>query len=261
MGLSFRKRVKLSVGNRTQKRLRVKLQVSRIQALVSSSYDRNMTGTRECSRRSGRSTSAGAMQMNAKVEQKERSHESILQSASRLVREKGISGAAVADVMKGAALTVGGFYAHFSSKDELVDETLRRTGSALRERLFERLDAKSEAERAESVLKRYLSAEHRDGGVPECPFPAVMGEVGTTAPQHRPVIGEQVTSLVDGLAQRLPATAIVPRRTLAIGLVALMYGGLSLARALKGSELSDEVLRACRALGAAAARGGKGERS
>jgi len=217
-----------------------------------------MTGTRRV--HSAESTSVG-MQMNAKVEQKERSHESILQSAARLVRKKGISGAAVADVMKGAALTVGGFYAHFSSKDELVDETLRRTGSVLRERLFERLDAKAEAERAESILKRYLSAEHRDGGVPDCPFPAVIGEVGTTAPQHRPVIGEQVTALVDGLAQRLPATAIVPRRTLAIGLVALMYGGLSLARALKGSELSDEVLRACRALGGAAARGSKGERS
>src|ERR1700730_729931 len=78
--------------------------------------------------------------MNAKVEQKERSHESILQSAARLVREKGISGAGDADVMKGAALTVGGLYAHFSSKDELVDETLRRpsaTGRA-REPLFHR---------------------------------------------------------------------------------------------------------------------------
>src|SRR5207237_9207075 len=169
--------------------------------------------------------------------------------------------AGVADVMKGAALTVGGFYAHFSSKDELVDETLRRTGGALRERLFERLDGKPEADRAEAILKRYLSADHRDGGAPDCPFPAVIGEVGTTAPQHRAVIGHQVTALVDGLAQRLPATAIVPRRMLAIGLVALMYGGLSLARAVKGTELSDEVLRACRALGAAAARRGKGERS
>src|SRR5256885_3467392 len=199
------------------------------------------------------------MQMNAKVEQKERSHESILQSASRLVREKGISGAAVADVMKGAALTVGGFYAHFSSKNELVDETLRRTGSALRERLFERLEAKAEAERAESILKRYLSAEHRDGGVPDCPFPAVIGEVGPTAPQHRPVIGEQVTALVDGLAQRLPATAIVPRRTLAIGLVALMYGGVRPARAPEGSEVFAEMPRAWPAPGTAAGPGGAGE--
>jgi len=199
--------------------------------------------------------------MNAKAEKKERSHLSILDSAARLVREKGISGAGVAEVMKGAALTVGGFYAHFASKDQLVDETLRRTGASLRERLFARLDAKEEVERAEVILKRYLSAEHRDGGAPDCPLPAVVGEIGTTAPQHRIVLAEQVHALVDGLAQRLPSDGIVPRRVLAIGLLALMYGGLSLARAVKGSELSDEVLRACRTLGIAAAGGFKGERS
>ncbi len=198
--------------------------------------------------------------MNAKIEQKERSHESILQSAARLVREKGISGASVADVMKGAALTVGGFYAHFSSKDELVDETLRRTGARLRDGLFAGVDEKPEADRAEVILKRYLSADHRDAATLGCPLPAVVGEVGTTAPQHRALVAEQVQSLVDGLAEHLPAGGIVPRRLLAIGLVALMYGGLSLARAVKGTELSDEVLRACRALGAAAARCGKGER-
>lgn len=199
--------------------------------------------------------------MNAKAEKKERSHESILESAARLVREKGISGAGVAEVMKGAALTVGGFYAHFASKDALVDATLRRTGAAVCERLFARLDAKPEEERPEVILKRYLSAEHRDGGTPDCPLPAVVGEVGTTAPQHRTVLSEQVQALVDGLAQRLPAGGIVPRRALAIGLLALMYGGLSLSRAVKGTDLSDEVLRACRALGVAAASGCKGERS
>jgi TetR/AcrR family transcriptional regulator, transcriptional repressor for nem operon len=196
--------------------------------------------------------------MNAKAEQKERSHQSILHSAARLVREKGISGARVADVMKGAALTVGGFYAHFSSKDELVDETLRRTGATLREGLFARLDEKPEADRAEVILKRYLSADHRDATTLGCPLPAVVGEVGTTAPQHRLVLAEQVQALVDGLAQHLPAGGIVPRRPLAIGLVALMYGGLSLSRAVKGTQLSDEVLRACRALGAAAVHAAKG---
>jgi TetR/AcrR family transcriptional repressor of nem operon len=199
--------------------------------------------------------------MNAKAEKKERSHNSILASAARLVREKGISGAAVAEVMKGAALTVGGFYAHFASKDELVNETLRRTAASLRERLFARLDAKPEAERPEVVLKRYLSTEHRDGGLPDCPFPAVVGEVGTTAPQHRTVLAEEVELLVDGLAQRLPPGGIVAPRTLAIALVALMYGGLSLSRAVKGTALSDEVLRACRAVGIAAAGGGKSRRT
>jgi TetR/AcrR family transcriptional repressor of nem operon len=196
--------------------------------------------------------------MNAKVEQKERSHESILQSAARLVRENGISGSSVADVMKGASLTVGGFYAHFSSKDELVDETLRRIGARLRDGLFARLDEKPEAARAEVILKRYLSAAHRDATTLGCPLPAVVGEVGTTAPQHGAAVAEQVQALIDGLARHLPADGIVPRRLLAIGLVALMYGGLSLSRAVKGTELSDEVLRACRALGTAAVRAATG---
>src|SRR5207245_2231101 len=181
--------------------------------------------------------------MNAKVEQKELSHESILESAARLIREKGISGARVAEVMKGAALTVGGFYAHFSSKDHLVDETLRRTGATLRERLFARL----EADRAEVILKRYLSPDHRDASTLGCPLPAVVGEIGTTAPQHRAVLAEQVQLLIDRLAQHLPAGGAIPPRLLATGLVALMYGGLSLSRAVKRSDLSAEVLRACRA--------------
>lgn len=193
--------------------------------------------------------------MNAKLEKKERSHETILDSAARLVRERGISGASVADVMKGAGLTVGAFYAHFGSKEELIDEALRRTGALLRERLFSRIDDKPKADHVEVLLKRYLSAAHRDEQTLGCPLPAVVGEIGTTAPEHAPVLAEQVDALCTQLEEHLPREGALRRRTLAIGLLALMVGGLSLARALRGTELSDEVIRACRALGAAAARG------
>ncbi len=193
--------------------------------------------------------------MNAKVEQRERSHESILESAARLLREKGISGARVADVMQGAGLTVGGFYAHFASKEALIDEALRRTARSIRERLFARLEEKPAADRAEVVLKRYLSAAHRDDTLRGCPLPAVVGEVGTTAAEHGAVLSAQVEELAAGLEAQLPvARGPVPRRYLALGLVSLMYGGLSLSRALRGTELSDEVLKACRAVGRFAAR-------
>jgi TetR/AcrR family transcriptional repressor of nem operon len=194
--------------------------------------------------------------MNAKVERRQRSHATILESAARLVRQKGICGARVADVMEGAALTVGGFYAHFSSKDEMVDETIRRTGAELRDRLFARLDEKPEGDRVEVILRRYLAAAHRDASALGCPLPAVVGEVGTTAPQHRDVLAEQVEAMTARLEEHLPGGRVTSPRPLAIGLVALMYGGLSLARALRGTELSDEVLRACRMLGATLARGG-----
>lgn len=195
--------------------------------------------------------------MSSRVERKKRSHQSILRSASRLLRARGISGARVADVMQGADLTVGGFYAHFPSKDALVDETLRRTATSLRDGLFAGLDEKPEGHRVEVVMKRYLSTAHRDATTLGCPFPAVVGEIGATAPQHRPTLAGQVQALIDGVAGCLPPGGVLPRRALAVGLVALMYGGLSLARAVKGTGLSDEMLRACRALASAAVRGGR----
>lgn len=187
--------------------------------------------------------------MNAKADQKERTHETILESAARLLRAKGIAGARVADVMRGAGLTVGGFYAHFASKEALVDDALRLTAVRLRERIFAGLDQKPEGDRAEVLLKRYLSTAHRDDREGGCPFPAVIGEVATTAPEHGEVLAEQVDAFASELEQLLPALSDLPKRHLAIGLFALMYGGLGLARATRGTDLSDEVIKACRAFG------------
>ncbi len=196
--------------------------------------------------------------MTSKSEQKELTHQNILESAARLVRERGILGARVADIMHGAKLTVGGFYAHFGSKAELIDEALRQTGARLREVLFARLDEKPVADRAVVVLKRYLSPAHRDLQTAGCALPAVVGEIATTTPEHRKALQGEVEALASGVAAQLTsATAALPRRQLALALVALMYGGLALARALRGTELSDEMLKACRALGTLAVRGGE----
>jgi TetR/AcrR family transcriptional regulator, transcriptional repressor for nem operon len=194
--------------------------------------------------------------MNAKADRKQRSHETILDSASSLLRQCGIAGTRVADVMKGAGLTVGGFYAHFDSKEALVEEALRRTTAELRARLFTRIDDKPAADRAAVILKRYLSSAHRDEHTLGCPFPAVVGEVGTTVPEYRNVLGDCVDALARDLEALLPQTVRSSRRrAYSLGVVALMYGGLALSRALVGSKLSDEVLTAARTVGIAALRG------
>jgi TetR/AcrR family transcriptional repressor of nem operon len=190
-----------------------------------------------------------------KTEQKERTHEAILASAARLLRSRGISGARVAEVMGGAGLTVGGFYAHFRSKEALVDDVVRLTGSRQRDRIFAGLEAKDADDRAEVVLKRYLSAAHRDDVENGCPFPAIVGEVATTATEHREVLAEQVEAFAKELQRRLPRADRLAPRHMAVGLLALMVGGLGLARALRGTGLSDEVIKACRAFGRLALRG------
>ena len=65
--------------------------------------------------------------MSQKAEQKQKSHEAILASAAALLLERGIRASSVMDVMKGAGLTVGGFYGHFESKEHLFTETIRST--------------------------------------------------------------------------------------------------------------------------------------
>jgi TetR/AcrR family transcriptional regulator, transcriptional repressor for nem operon len=187
--------------------------------------------------------------MNAKDEQKARSHLAILDAAAAFVRKSGIAGARIADVMQDAGLTVGGFYAHFRSKEELIAETLRRTAAQNRERLLQRIDEKPADKRAVVIVKRYLSTAHRDEVALGCPLPAVVGEIATTAPEHAPVLAELIDENVDAVSAHLPRTQAFSKRTLALALMALMYGGLSLSRALKGTPLSDEILKACRAVG------------
>lgn len=191
--------------------------------------------------------------MSAKAEQKQRTHEAILQSAARLLRKRGIAGARVADVMKDAGLTVGGFYAHFASKEALVDDALQRTGAELRAKLFVGLDQRELPDRIDTILKRYLSVTHRDYPEGGCAMATVTGEVGLSAPEHRDALGRQIGAFVDALSEHLPPGKL-PRRTLALGLLATMIGGVTLARALRGTDLSDEFLRAARAFARSALR-------
>ena len=192
--------------------------------------------------------------MSAKSEQKTRSHAAILESAARLLRERGIAGARVAEVMRGAGLTVGGFYAHFDSKESLIDATLRAGAAAVRERLFARLEEKPEGERVEAILKRYLSAAHRDERDGGCPLPVVAGEIGTRERAHEAAFASGLEAHTASLEALLPSAGPLPRRALALALLALMIGGLSVSRAVAGTALSEEVLRACRSLGALAVR-------
>ncbi|MDC0668318.1 TetR/AcrR family transcriptional regulator [Nannocystis radixulma] len=183
--------------------------------------------------------------MTVRTEQKERTRQDILASANRLLRERGIAGASVAEVMKGAGLTVGGFYAHFESKEALVAASLRESLRELWSGLVAAAGKLRGVEAVSFVVRRYLSRSHRDHPCEGCPLPAVVADVAQAGEPVRDALalelGDYAEALGECIADDSPAS-----RQRALALIALMYGGLSLSRALKGTPTSEELLKACR---------------
>ncbi len=172
---------------------------------------------------------------------KDDTHRRILASAGSLLRSRGITGTSVAEVMSGAELTVGGFYAHFRSKEALVAETLRDALHESRSRLAAAAGGKSGADWVRAVSRTYLSRAHRDNPEPGCPLPATAGEAAQAGREVREALAGELDLLAEDMAQHLRED-----RSEALALASTMVGGLTLARAVTGTPLSDEILAACR---------------
>jgi TetR/AcrR family transcriptional repressor of nem operon len=173
------------------------------------------------------------------------SRERILESAARLFRERGLDGIGVADVMRDAGLTHGGFYGHFDSKDELK--------AAACERSLTRSIAKwtrfIETEKAPvaAIAKGYLSTDHRDDPGHGCAIAALGGDVGREGPAVRREYTKGLRSLLDLLASVSSGATRAARRRRAIATYASLVGALVLARAVEDPALSDDILRSVRA--------------
>lgn len=185
--------------------------------------------------------------MNQKTEQKQKSHEAILASAAALLRERGIKASSVMDVMKGAGLTVGGFYGHFESKEQLFAATIQSAASTTWGLLLSSAKGDSPRERALHVIKGYLSRTHRDNAETGCLLPSVAPEVAREGEPYRGALEAELSGFIRAFTAMLGGGA--ERREKALGLIALMYGALSLSRAVGGTPLSDEFLRAAKKLG------------
>lgn len=189
------------------------------------------------------------MMAMTKAERWTKTHEAVRATAGKLLRARGLSLPSVAEVMKGAQLTVGGFYGHWDSKEALFDEAFRDTYRGMCERILHDLPGEQPRDRVVNVVRRYLSRSHRDGVETGCPLPSTLSDVAVLGDPYRTTLAEEL----DGFAAELGKVAgPLGGKKLGLGLVALMVGGLTLARATRGTPLSDAVLEASRALAYAA---------
>jgi AcrR family transcriptional regulator len=171
--------------------------------------------------------------------QKPATRQRILQAAGRRFKQDGIDGAGVAGVMSDAGLTNGAFYAHFSSKEDLVANVLADQLRTQRESL----DSESpDREGLEAFVRFYLSPAHRDQAADGCPSAALLDEIARRPDATRQVFTNELMGVIDDIATRLDPTDIAAARTDALTVFGLMVGTLQLARALTDPDLSDQLL-------------------
>lgn len=175
----------------------------------------------------------------------QQSHERILDAAARAIRRAGVAGVGVAEVMKEAGLTHGGFYAHFESRDALLAEALEHAGKQSNARVRERMRARTDAGETplSALVNEYLSGAHMDALELGCPVAAVGSDMQRAQDGLREVARSRVRGLAALVAETLPSDA--PAGT-AWTLAATLVGAIQLARSLGIEGGGNEVLQACR---------------
>ena len=177
--------------------------------------------------------------------EKSKTHERVVTLAAKRFREKGLTGIGIAELMKEAGLTVGGFYKHFDSRDELVAEAL---GSALHT-WKRRADAAASGGPPftyESLIKDYLSEAHRDHPGAGCPVGALAGDIARSDERTRAVVTRQVAEQIELLANLIHETSKKEKRAArsrAILTYCALVGAISMARAVSDEQLSREILK------------------
>jgi TetR/AcrR family transcriptional regulator, transcriptional repressor for nem operon len=183
--------------------------------------------------------------MRVSREQAALNRDRIIDAAGALFRAKGFGGVGVADIMKAADLTHGGFYGHFASKDDLVAQASKRA-MARAATNWERVVADAPDAPFAALLKNYLSERHRDDPGKGCVFAALAVDASRSGKVVRSAFAEGLESLLDILADAIPDRSKAARRRKAVAAMAALVGALELARATEGTPLSDEILDAAR---------------
>lgn len=174
--------------------------------------------------------------------EKAKTHKRIVSIASKKFREEGLAGVGIAELMKEAGLTVGGFYKHFDSRDDLVAEAVSSAFGGWKRRV----DAAASGGPSVSLAKlidSYLNEAHRDNPGTGCAFSALAPEIARSDKRTRALATEQVRNDIQLIAGLIPGRDAHAVRSQAILTLSALVGAMSLARTASDEALSREILK------------------
>ena len=170
----------------------------------------------------------------------------IVDGASTALRARGVAGVGVADLMRQAGLTHGGFYSHFSSKDALVAEAIDAAGEQSVRNLRKVVQRAGDKPALKAIVDAYLSTAHRDAPERGCAFATLAGELARESPATRRALTVRLEGLLGFLGEHVPDRRGVSHRRQAMGILSCLVGALMLSRAVDDPETSGEILAAAR---------------
>jgi TetR/AcrR family transcriptional repressor of nem operon len=177
--------------------------------------------------------------------EKTKTHKRIVALASRRFREQGLAGIGIADLMKEAGLTVGGFYKHFSSRDALVAEAVD-LALELWKRQMDAAASGGPPVTYDSLVDQYLSDAHRDHPGVGCPVGALAGDLARSDKRTRALVSRKIRDNIELLATLIGKTKKMDKRiarSQAILTYCALVGAISMSRAVSDRKLSREILK------------------
>jgi TetR/AcrR family transcriptional repressor of nem operon len=187
------------------------------------------------------------------TEHKGQTRTRILAASDRLLKERGAGATSIDAVMTGAGLTVGGFYAHFESKDDLERETLLYGLDASMDRLLAPLaDIADDRAWVRALIHHYLHQIDEPDLARACPLTLLLPEVTRGGPAFQAAFSERTAALLKRVAHRFPAVAGMSPREVAIAVFASCAGAVAFARTIPAPHARERVLNATEKMLAAA---------
>jgi TetR/AcrR family transcriptional regulator, transcriptional repressor for nem operon len=184
--------------------------------------------------------------MRYEPEHKKQTRDRIVRNAARKLRAEGLSGPGVASVMKASGLTVGGFYKHFRSKDELLAEAIAQGFSEFSEKVFASLKNVAPENRWKEVVRWYLSPEHCNHPDTGCPVVTLAPEIARTKLPVRKRMAGLMKELTKRWAEFMPGVTAEQRERNFFVIFGAMAGAVATARLFTEPADREKVLGSTR---------------
>jgi TetR/AcrR family transcriptional regulator, transcriptional repressor for nem operon len=184
--------------------------------------------------------------MRYRPEHKAEVRQKIVKDASRHLRAEGLSGAAVAVVMRDTGLTHGGFYKHFRSKDELIMESLREAFRDIADKLVHAAEQSHSEAAWKAIVKSYLSLEYCDHIERGCPLTALAPELARVGETMRSQIFAELVKYRDRMVPLMPGRRTADKERAFFVIFSAMVGAVEIARMLPQRAAQEKVLASTR---------------